>query len=272
MDRTEIRTLIKEYLIDNNVMKISSQLADNLKSFLKEKHPNKRFGNSYKIKCEFSDLFGKGGCITGKIDRCDPLEPDFVIDSVSFSIDGELRVMTWEKDKIVLTLDMSNLSEDDKTDISNIDNYHNIDVYRTFMHIPPHHRGKLATMIPDSRALELLEDDIPPYAFYKYEGLFYHTTNRGVGNLGGGFGFGGFIREKGSIAEIGNRFASIGEHAFDGCLNLKEVHLSGKIHYIGKHAFSNIPGLIIHCDASSKPACWDDEWCDENCTVYFNKK
>ena len=269
MKRTEIRTLIKEYLANNNVEKISQQLADELKRFLHEKYPNEKFGNSYKVECKFNDLFVKSDCVSGKIDRYDPFEPDFIIDSVSFSIDGDLRVMVWEKDKIALNLDMSNLSEDDKTDIMNIDNYRNIDVYSTFMRIPPKDRGKLANMIPDSMALELFGDDIPPYAFYQYEGLFYHTTNKGVGNLGGGFGFGGFIREKGTIAEIGNRFASIGEHAFDGCLNLTEVHISGNVHYVGKHAFSNVPSLIIYCGAPSKPASWDNEWCDENCKVYF---
>ncbi len=271
MKRTEIRTLIKEYLADNNVRKISQQMADELKRFLHAKYPSEKFGNSYNVECKFNDLFSKSGCVSGKIDRCDPFEPDFIINSVSFSIDGDLHVMVWEKDKFALDLDMSNLSEDDKTDIMNIDNYHNIDVYRTFIRIPPQDRGKLATMIPNSMGLELLRDDIPPYAFYQYEGLFYHTTNKGVGNLGGGFGFGGFIREKGTIAEIGNRFTSIGEHAFDGCLNLTEVHISGNVQYVGKHAFSNVPGLKVYCSALSKPASWDDDWCDGLCQVYFKK-
>jgi hypothetical protein len=50
---------------------------------------------------------------------------------------------------------------------------------------------------------------------------------------------------------------------------LTEVYLSGNVHYIGKHAFANIPGLKIYCDASAKPAAWDDEWCDEACIVEF---
>ena len=157
MKRTEIRTLIKEYLADNNVEKMSQQTADELKRFLQAKHPNEKFGNSYKVECKFNDLFVKSDCVSGKIDRYDPFEPDFIIDSVSFSIDGDLRVMVWEKDKIALNLDMSNLSEDDKTDIMNIDNYHNIDVYRSFIRIPPQDRGKLATMIPNSMVLECSE-------------------------------------------------------------------------------------------------------------------
>ena len=269
MKRAEIRTMIKAYLSDNNIKSLSQQLADNLKIFLQGKYPNEKDGNSYTIECEFTDLFVKSDSVTGRIDRCDPLEPDFIIDSVSFSIDADLRIMTWEKDKIALNLDMDNLSEDDKTDIMNIDSFHNIDVYGTFMRTAPKNRGKLAAMIPNSMALELFEKDIPPYAFYQYDGLFYHTTNKGVGNLGGGFGFGGFVRKKGSIAEIGNRFSSIGEHAFDGCLNLTEIHISGNIHYVGKHAFSNIPGLVIYCSAPSKPSTWEDDWCDEFCKVYF---
>lgn len=269
MNRIEIRNVIKEYLIDHNVGRVSQELAAKLNSFLKMKYPNEKYGNSYTIECEFTDLFMKSDSITGRIDRFDPFEPDFIIDSVSFSIDDGLHIMTWEKDKVVLNLDMDSLSEDDKTDIMNIDSFHNIDVYGTFMRIVPQNRGKLAAMIPDSMALELFEKDIPPYAFYQYDGLFYHTTSRGVGNLGGGFGFGGFVRKKGGIAEIGNRFSSIGEHAFDGCSNLTEVHISGNIHYVGKHAFSNIPGLVIYCNLPAKPTTWDDEWCDKNCKVYF---
>lgn len=123
-----------------------------------------------------------------------------------------------------------------------------------------------------SKLEELLKEycPIPPYAFYNYEGKFYHTTNHAIGDIGGGIGFGGFIKELGSITEI--RAKSIGEHAFDGCKNLTEVYLNNDVHYIGKHAFSNVQNLIIHCPTAQKPTTWDEEWCDFNCDVRWGNK
>ena len=271
MKREEIRLKLKDFLKDKCVKKLTAQVAYEIKEFLREKYPNQRFGNSNTIDSKFSELFAKGGCISGKIDRCDPFEPTFIIDSVRFSIDCDLSVMVWENDKFALNLDLNNLSEDDITDIKHIGNGSEIDLYRTFIRIPVKDRGKFAEMIPDSLALDLLGDDIPPYAFYKYNGLFYHTTTKGVGDLGGGIGFGGYIKERGSKVQIKNNVVSIGEHAFDCCSNLTEVHISGNVHYVGKHAFSNIPNLIIYCDMVSKPSTWDDEWCDKNCKVVYKK-
>jgi len=272
MKRTDIRAIIKEYLADSTVKELSEQVASDLVAYLRKRFPNKQFGNVYNVECDFWGFFADSGSISGKIERCDPTEVDHVIDSVSFSIDKELRVMVWDQDEFALTLNMNHLSEDDVTDIMHMaDTRHKVDIYRTFMRIPSKDRGKLSSMIPDSKALSLFESDVPPYAFYQYDGLFYHNTNRCVGDLGRGIGFGGIIQEKGTIAEIGNRFISIGEHAFDGCKNLTEVHISGKIHYVGKHAFANIPGLVIYCNASAKPSAWDDEWCDESCKVLFNE-
>ena len=271
MKRTDIRAAIKEYLTDNIVTELSEEVADELAKYLKGRFPDKECGNLYNVECDFWGFFAENGSISGKIERCDPIEIDHVIDSVSFSIDKDLRVMAWDRDKTILSLDMHNLSEDDESDIMGMaDPRRYVDIYRTFMRVPSKDRGKLSSMIPNSMALSLFEDDIPPYAFYQYDGYFLHKTNRGVGDLGGGVGYGGIIQEEGTIAEIGNRFVSIGEHAFDGCKNLTEVHISGNVHVVGKHAFSNIPGLVIYCSASAKPSTWDDDWCDENCKAFFN--
>lgn len=268
MNRTEIRELIKEYLEANNVKNVSADVAEELGAYLRKKHPNKRYGNLYTVYCEFWEFFPDDH-IDGRIDLCDPLETEKVICSVKFFIDKKLRVMTWENQPIALTLDVNNLTEDDLIDIENIDAYGKIDIYYTFMRTPAKDRGKLAAMIPGSLALELFVTDIPPYAFYGYDGLFYHRTNKAVGDIGGGFGFGGLVRELGTVATIGNGVVSVGDHAFDGCRHLTEIRIASSVRYIGKHAFSNIPGLVIRCNMSSKPAMWDDEWCDENCTVYF---
>ena len=274
MKRTEIRAVIKEYLKNNNVAGLSAKVANELEMYLQDMYPNQKFGNTYKIKCDFEDFFATAS-ISGKVDRCDSFETDFVLDSVFFNIDSSLQVMVWDHEKTVLNLDMNNLTDDDLVDIKHIDirnTYGNFDIYKIFARVPAKDRGKLSNMIPDDMALELFDTDIPPYAFYHYDGLFYHTTNKGVGNLGGGIGFGGFVREKGTVAQIGNRVMSIGEHAFDGCKNLTEIYISGDTHYVGKYAFSNVPGLKIYCSATSKPDLWDDEWCDAGCDVCYVKK
>ena len=266
MTRTDIRTLIKEFLANAGTKVLSSHLSDKLAAQLRKQYPDRQHGNVYNINCEYDDLFNM---INGRIDRCDSFEQDSVMDSVSFAIDKDLRVEAWDQTPAVLTLDMNDLSEDDLVDISHMNDFGRVDVYKTFMRTPAKDRGKLAAMIPHARGLELFDEDIPPYAFYQYEGKFYSFTGKAVGDLGGGVGFGGSVRALGTVAEISSRVVVIGEHAFDGCRNLTEVYLPGNVHYVGKHAFANIPGLIIRCGAASKPALWDDQWCDENCTVYF---
>ena len=269
MKRNEVRSVIKEFLLEFDIKALSSDVADKLAIYLQEKYPSTKFGNSYNIECKFDDFFCARN-VCGKIDRCDSFEESYVLDSVTFDINKDLQVMVWDKEPFALTLDMDNLSDDDLIDINNINNQGKIDVYTTFMRIGEKNRGKLASKIPNSEALELFDKDIPPFAFYEYDGLFYHTTRKAVGDLGGGVGFGGYVREQGSVAEISNTVISIGSHAFDGCKNLTKVYISSNVNYIGKHAFANIPDLVIYCNLPSKPDTWDNEWCDENCTVYFN--
>ena len=269
MNRQEIREMIKEYLKSASPRSLSEVTAKQLEEYLKARYPGAKLGNKYNIECDFVDFFTNRNYISGLIERCDSFDEDSVIDSVSFHVYDDMSVMAWDKGGFALKLDMDNLSNDDLTDIMHMDNSEKIDLYTTFMRISPKDRGRLAGMIPNSMATELFHNDIPPYAFYKYDGQFYGSTGKGVGDLGGGIGFGGFTRALGSKAEIKPTVISIGEHAFDGCLHLTEVYVSKNVHYIGKHAFANIPGLVIRCGAPSKPATWDDEWCDGGCKVIF---
>lgn len=267
MKREEIRELINEYLKANNITEISDQCAIGVKSMLRGKYKDSEFGNKYEIECEYDDFWSEA-CITGNIKRLDPFEDDYVIDSVKFSIYENMDVMVWDKDEeLSLCLDMDNLSKNDLIDIKHF-NYRNTnDLYYMFIRVKSTNRGKLANMIDN--CLGYFTDDIPSYAFYNYEGLFYDKSGKAIGDIGGGRGFGGIVMEQGTTAHIATTVKSIGEHSFDGCKYLTEVYLNSNIHYIGKHAFSNIPGLIIHCPFAVKPNNWDDLWCDSSCKVIW---
>ena len=273
MKREEIRKCINEFFQNNSSIVLSKNTANELKRILEEKYENKEYGNKYEIEVEFNEIFA-GPPIYGSVRRCDPFEKTKVLDCVEFIIDSNKGVAVRENRRFSLTLNMSNLSKDDLIDIENISYFYSnklsFDIYTTFMRVKPFDRGVLANKIED--CLTCFTYDIPPYAFYNYAGKFYHTTNRAIGDIGGGKGFGGFVKEQWSIADISDSIISIGEHAFDGCKNLSGVNIKGNVHYIGKHAFSNIPGLIIHVNETSKPDLWDDEWCDSNCEVIWNQE
>ena len=193
MNRLDIRTAIKRFLAEKGVKTLTVSSADELLAYLCEQYPDTRFGNVYEFGCEYDELFE---IITGIINRCDPYDPESVIDSVTFKIDKNLRVTAWDQTPAVLTLDMNALTEDDLADIAHINQEGKVDIHKTFMRTPAKDRGKLAAMIPQSLALELFGNDIPPYAFYHYDGKFYSPTGRAVGDLGGSFGFGGFVSVK----------------------------------------------------------------------------
>ena len=262
MERNEIRNIINHYLIDNKINELNERVAKDLYSLLRSNYKDNLYGNVFEINCEFDELFE---IIKGDIKRCDPFEKTHVIDKVDFNIDSKLEVMAYDKDNMVLNLDMDNLSKNDLIDIKNISPIMGrIDLYKTFMRIKPEQRGALANMIEN--CVSAFRNDIPPYAFYKYSGLFLSSSNRMT------TGFIAIIKEKGSVLEIDSNVLSIGEHAFDTCENLKQVIIKGNIQYIGKHAFSNNKDLVIHVySETSKPSTWDDEWCDSNCKVVWKK-
>lgn len=260
MKREEVRKKIREFLNNNHISALSKGVADDLVVFLKEQYPDRQFGNVYDIKAKYDSSFSQ---ISGHIKRCDSFDRNDVIDAVSYKIMENLDInVSSDREKLLLTLDMNNLTRDDIVDIKmfSLPFSGNNDVYKTFMRVAPKERGKLASMV--NGCPQVFSTDIPPYAFYEYEGLFYCTTQERVSF--------GIVKMPGSVAELNTGLVSIGEHAFDGCKQLKKVLLSGDIHYVGKFAFANIPGLIIECSASSKPDYWDDEWCDSNCIVKWN--
>ena len=268
MEREEVRKHLHEYFKIVGNVELSDGLARDMVTYLKLKYPNRRFGNTYVIEGSFHSFFPKEH-IEGCVKRMDPIEQNHVVDFIKFEIFGPDEIAVWGEDPVVLDLDLDHLSKDDLVDIKYLDlPSGRIDVINTFMRIPPKKRGLLAGMMENP--LAAFRHHVPPYAFYNYQGQFYHTTNKTFGDIGGGYGFGGFIRELGSTLEIDSSVKIIDEHAFDSCANLKEVIIKGKPHHIGKLAFSNTSGLVIRCRFDEKPGDWDEEWCDANCKVIWN--
>lgn len=59
---------------------------------------------------------------------------------------------------------------------------------------------------------------------------------------------------------IGNNVTTIEKYAFTECDNIKEVYIPKNVTVIGAHIFGGIDGIVINCEAESKPDGWDDEW------------
>lgn len=55
--------------------------------------------------------------------------------------------------------------------------------------------------------------------------------------------------------------------AFSSCFELKEIYIPASVETIGARAFYDTNGIVINCEAESKPAGWDEKWLD-NCTDY----
>ena len=267
MKREDVRKVIHECIDDLNkpLPELVKPLKDHL---LSTYHQRDEFDNSYQIKVEYDELYE---CINGSVERLDPIEKTRAVDKVIFSISSDKSITAKTGGVIVLSLDMDNLSKDDLTDIKSMDHVTtDVDIYRTFMRVHPSKRGILSNML--FNAVGSFKEDIPPYAFYKYEGEYFAKSGKMFGDLApGGMGFGGFVMQKGNVLEIPSVVKSIGEHAFDSSKNLTKAYIPENVKYIGYHAFSNTPGLTIYCSSSSKPSNWDDEWCDKNCTVVWRK-
>lgn len=61
----------------------------------------------------------------------------------------------------------------------------------------------------------------------------------------------------------------IGECAFLGTSGLNEVHIPSSVLEVGRRAFT--VQKEIHCEADSRPALWDEEWCDPSIAVYWGE-
>ena len=270
MKRNDIRAYIHGFFEDAKPVSLSEETTEKLKAFLEAKLSSAAHDTDFVVEADYHDFFPSNR-IEGNTKRMDPVEPGRAVESVHFYIDSPEEVMVWSDEPFVLNLDMDCLSKDDLVDIKYLGKSphgYEIDVYKTFLRIPPLKRGLLSSMMEDP--MGAFDHEVPPYAFYGYKGQFKHTTDETV-DLSGGLGqFLAHKVERGSTLDVDAWIESIGEHAFDGCTNLKEVIIRYKPHYVGKHAFANIPGLVIRCPRlSKKPDNWDDEWCDENCKIIW---
>ncbi len=63
-----------------------------------------------------------------------------------------------------------------------------------------------------------------------------------------------------SSVTIGKDVYRIDKYAFSECDNLKEIYIPKNVTQIGVHIFGGIDGIVINCEAESKPDGWDDEW------------
>ena len=74
---------------------------------------------------------------------------------------------------------------------------------------------------------------------------------------------------KGSLIPTDGSVTSIGERAFAGCDDLTSITIPDSITSIGDNAFYNCNGLIIYCEAESKPSGWNSSW-NGTCPVVWN--
>lgn len=61
----------------------------------------------------------------------------------------------------------------------------------------------------------------------------------------------------------------IGEGAFLGCNQLKNVIICGSVDKIERNAFLACKNLTIYCEAKTQPIGWDRNWNPSKCPVYW---
>ena len=59
---------------------------------------------------------------------------------------------------------------------------------------------------------------------------------------------------------IPDSVTSIGWYAFSGCSSLSSIYIPSTVSEIGGYAFQYCNNLTIYCEASTKPAGWNDNW------------
>ena len=68
-----------------------------------------------------------------------------------------------------------------------------------------------------------------------------------------------------------NNLTSIGAYAFEGCINLNEIHVPSSVTQISKDAFYKTNNIPIYIDGRvSVPSTFDTNWNSSGNTVYLN--